>query len=243
MTKIGSVTINRSTPRIIASLCGRTLPELRATLKKLNRSQTDIIEWRVDGFETLTAEALVPTFQTLKKLAVKPLLVTLRTQKEGGVASLTDGAYRDLALALIQSNVDAIDIEFQRKTSSCLLEAAKKKGITTVVSYHNFASTPTEKRIKEKLLVMSQTQADILKIALMPKTMEDVFSVISAARWATKNLSQPIIAISMGEKGILTRLACKSFGGCATFASLAEKTSAPGQITIQTTNLFLDFLK
>ena len=241
MTKIGSVSINRSSVRIITSLCGRTLSELTKGLQKLNRSQADIVEWRLDTYETLETNAVSEVFQVLRKLTKKPILVTLRTKKEGGAAALTDSAYKALLLALMRLSPDALDIELQRKTSSCLLEAAKKTHVTTVVSYHNFASTPSEESLKKKLSAMQQTPADILKIALMPKTLEDVFNVVSAARWAKKQLSKPVIAISMGEKGILTRLACKTFGGCATFASFEKKTSAPGQITIQTTKHFLEF--
>ena len=39
-----------------------------------------------------------------------------------------------------------------------------------------------------------------------------------------------MIALCMGEKGIVSRIAGKKFGSYLTFASLA-KVSAPGQIT------------
>lgn len=44
----------------------------------------------------------------------------------------------------------------------------------------------------------------------------------------------PTIALSMGEKGQITRLLAAKYGGHLTFAALsAERASAPGQPTIE----------
>jgi 3-dehydroquinate dehydratase-1 len=54
------------------------------------------------------------------------------------------------------------------------------KKVLVVMSNHDFAKTPSEQEIENRLLKQDQMGADILKIAVMPKSKQDVFTLMNA---------------------------------------------------------------
>ena len=71
--------------------------------------------------------------------------------------------------------------------------------------------------------------ADICKIAVMPRKRRDVVALTAACAQADDALTQPIIAISMGEMGMPTRICAEAMGSCLSFGT-AGAASAPGQM-------------
>ena len=71
--------------------------------------------------------------------------------------------------------------------------------------------------------------ADICKIAVMPRNRRDVVALTAACAQADDALTQPIIAISMGEMGMPTRICAEAMGSCLSFGT-AGAASAPGQM-------------
>lgn len=76
---------------------------------------------------------------------------------------------------------------------------------------------------------MEEAGADIAKIAVMPESTEDVLTLLSATCKAKKELTCPVITMSMAGTGLISRLSGEVFGSCLTFGS-AGNISAPGQI-------------
>ena len=74
--------------------------------------------------------------------------------------------------------------------------------------------------------------ADIAKIAVMPKDYADVLTLLGATLKArTGAVKVPIVTMSMGPEGEVTRVAGGLFGSDLTFA-VGKEASAPGQIPI-----------
>ena len=72
--------------------------------------------------------------------------------------------------------------------------------------------------------------ADILKIAVMPQNSRDVLTLLSATEEMTRLYAErPLITMSMGGTGLMSRLCGETFGSAVTFGAVG-KTSAPGQI-------------
>ena len=63
----------------------------------------------------------------------------------------------------------------------------------------------------------------------MPQNTEDVLTLLSATCKAKKELTCPVITMSMAGTGLISRLSGEVFGSCLTFGA-AESVSAPGQI-------------
>jgi 3-dehydroquinate dehydratase type I len=80
---------------------------------------------------------------------------------------------------------------------------------------------------------MKKKGADIIKIAVMAKTLNDTFSVIMLAQQLQEK-KIPHILIAMGKKGILSRVLTPFLGGTIMFAPLSAKgASASGQLTVK----------
>jgi 3-dehydroquinate dehydratase-1 len=77
---------------------------------------------------------------------------------------------------------------------------------------------------------MNDLDPDMVKLAVMPQSFSDVLSLMEASRnFADQNPMMPVISISMGEEGLLSRIAGEMTGSVITFGTEKE-VSAPGQI-------------
>ena len=90
---------------------------------------------------------------------------------------------------------------------------------------------------------MEQAGASVAKIAVTPTNMDDVLSVLRVAHRAQAELAIPVIAISMGRMGAVTRLMGAEFGSCATFATGPQGASAPGQYSVAQVRQLAQVLK
>ena len=88
---------------------------------------------------------------------------------------------------------------------------------------------------------MEQAGADIAKIAVMPKELRDVLTLLDATLSAHNTLQIPLISMSMGGYGSLSRLFGWVFGSSVSFA-VGEKASAPGQVPIEQLNTVVDIV-
>ena len=79
---------------------------------------------------------------------------------------------------------------------------------------------------------MKKRGADIVKIAVMARSLEDTFTVITLAQLLQAQ-KIPHILIAMGKKGVLSRILTPVLGGTIMFAPLtSKKATASGQLTV-----------
>lgn len=229
--RIGDVILGDGPVKVITPLVGSTEAALLQELTAAQTSAADLIEWRTDYFETATQAGLTSAAMTLRSHAVKPILLTLRTANEGGELTITDEDYGELTRYFAASGfADAIDLEVKRGAAASVA-AAHDAGLPVVMSYHNFQKTPSARTLTGLFDEMAAAGGDVLKIAVMPQTAEDVLRLMTASLKAREKHQKPVIAISMGALGRITRAAGALFGSAATFASL-DTGSAPGQIDV-----------
>jgi 3-dehydroquinate dehydratase len=58
---------------------------------------------------------------------------------------------------------------------------------------------------------MAQLNGDVVKLAVMPESNDDVLNLMVATHDASQNISQPIITMAMGSLGAVTRVAGQTF--------------------------------
>lgn len=199
--------------------------------------QPDVIEWRVDGFAAV--ENIPETIDALTKLRKVigniPLIFTCRYINEGGFKDISQANRKEIFVEALKTGlIDIIDVEITsgEEFVAGIRDAVQQYGGKLILSYHNFKSTPDEEFIFEKLKEGAALGADIAKLAVMPVNYRDVLNLLSATLKArTEALDIPIITMSMGEMGGITRLAGGLFGSDLTFA-IGQKASAPGQIPV-----------
>lgn len=233
--KIKNVKIGEGTPKIVVSFVGNNLEEVRRELAIAlqNKDKFDIIEIRGDSFETLSHEDHIECVNmVINELTDVPILYTYRTIQEGGKGSKSAAEYEALLAHVIEEcNIDIIDIEFFKYEDIVdhLVKKAKDKDIAVLLSVHDMEDTPHFEEMMATYQAMIAQGGEILKIAYMPKNGRDVLSVLSAVHDARQAFDVPVVGISMGDTGRITRLAGGVFGSCLMYSYL-EDAAAEGQV-------------
>jgi 3-dehydroquinate dehydratase-1 len=235
-------------PLICTPLVGRTLDKLMTELAVVLPKQPDVLEWRVDFFEAIgDSAAVIAAARAIKQAAGNiPVLFTRRSTLEGGEKiALNEDQVIAMYTAVCESkSIDLIDYEMANDAANIALvrTAAKANGIKLVLSFHNFSYTPGLETLASKFLTADQLGADVAKVAVMPRDLDDVLTLLTATREASKKLRIPLISMSMGPYGAMTRLFGWTFGSALTFA-VGASSSAPGQVPIEDLNTALAILQ
>lgn len=232
MLTLRGLTLDAAAPRIIVPLFARSLDALRPLAAAADADPAaEVVELRLDPLpEADFAAALA----LVRGLTEKPLIVTIRTKAEGGELALTPDAYAAHCRALLaQGGVDALDIEWRACGAhrDALRDAARAAGAAALFSEHHFDGTPDTDAMADTLTGMVDAGADIAKLAVMPHTAADAARLLEAtARAHAARPGAPLITMSMGALGAVSRFCGGAFGSCATFGVTSGTTaSAPGQ--------------
>lgn len=208
----------------------------------------DMAEWRLDSFEPADDPEAVKRASLLirETIGERPLLITFRTQGEGGNGKMGKEEYVQLLSSLAEEGIaDLLDVELftlPEKELKQLLEKIHACGLRAVVSSHDFQKTPGTEEIVGRLVKMQELGADITKIAVMPKTREDTVRLLEASVLMKENhADRPYITMAMGRDGAVSRMIGSFTGSAVTFAC-GEKASAPGQIPAGKMREILDLL-
>ncbi len=245
---IRDVAIGGEKPLICLPLLAKQKSDLFEQAGQAKIVMPDLLEWRVDCFEQ--AEDKDVCLQSLRELrkaiGSTPLIFTCRSHLEGGQNTMTEEKRLELISgALMTGDIDIVDIELSSGVD--FVDSIKKIMEQTrsrlILSYHNFEKTPSEEFIVDKLVQAEEMGADIAKVAVMPENNRDVLTLMSATdRARTTFLRIPIVTMSMGSLGAVTRLAGGQFGSDITFATGAV-SSAPGQLAIADVRMVMDILR
>lgn len=254
--------LNQGMPKICIPIVEKTREEILQCATMLQESVADVIEWRGDFYEDLRdIPKLQETARLLKsRLGDKTILFTIRTAAEGGEVCLSFSEYEVILRQMAgMPEIAWIDVEmFWGYRDARLAETISSKDschepirklvqelrhyAVVIGSYHDFGKTPALEEISGRLMGIHEMGADIPKIAVMPKSREDVLTLMRATFLTKKALgSVPLITMSMGALGAISRVAGESFGSSLTFGCI-EKSSAPGQIEAEKLREIMEIL-
>lgn len=188
----------------------------------------DLIELRIDlcvaAMDEKRAEALAIT--TRERFG-KPILATIRHSSEGGQRDFDN---RVALYAALAPHVEAVDIEISAAGElKQVREICTKSKTLLIASYHNFLITPDDDALEVIHTTGRSLGADIVKLALMPQSREDIFRIVS---FTMRHRTEKIITIGMGELGASTRLFTPLLGSLITYGAIT-RTTAPGQLSAE----------
>lgn len=201
-----------------------------------NTADADLAEFRIDllSFASDTKQVIALGHELKKILGNKPMIATIRTKNEGGQLEISDVDYGKTYQAYLKNPfMDWLDVEMFRdqKVVSEIVQKAHQKKVLVVMSNHDFQKTPSQDEIEKRLLKQDQMGADVLKIAVMPKSKQDVFTLMNATLKVSQQTTKPLLTMSMGQLGTISRVATANMGGSYSFGMIGE-ASAPGQIDV-----------
>lgn len=239
IVEIRNIKIGEGTPKICVPIVEASIEGIRQAAEELKNHPFDMVEWRADFFEGLSDPERVGAVLCMLRdmLEDVPILFTVRTKPEGGEIRIDTEEYLHINLKAIETGlIDLLDVEILRGDDICfmLVEAAHQAGVKVVASNHDFEKTPRKEELITRLCKMQEMEADIVKIAVMPKTERDVLNLLDATL-AMKEIhgNTPVVTMAMGKLGIVSRVSGQIFGSAITFGS-AGAISAPGQIQAET---------
>ncbi|MFI4898507.1 MAG: type I 3-dehydroquinate dehydratase [Phycisphaerales bacterium JB059] len=201
----------------------------------------DLVEYRLD--ELCSGDpGEIEQILALVRESPLPCIVTCRPTWEGGVCDADDMTRVALFEALGTSDHPPayIDVELAAYTRSANLRqkvnlaidhAKQTRDVRTslVLSAHDFDGRPAD--LTRRVLAMSaEHAAAVHKVAFRARSLRDNLELFDLLR----DRSKPMIALGMGEFGLMSRVLAPKFGAFLTFASVhKEEATAPGQPTIR----------
>jgi 3-dehydroquinate dehydratase/shikimate dehydrogenase len=182
-----------------------------------------LIEVRVD-YLSLPEETL-PILRDLRIELQSRIIITFRKPEQGGQLPHSEDVRRSFWSRASQLPNVLFDVELDllRGQSRLAFDLSR-----VICSHHDFTRVPED--LDEIYERMAATQARIIKIAAQANDAIDclpIFKLLERARSEHREL----IAIAMGQRGLLTRVLGPSRGSLLTYGCLNdESATAPGQI-------------
>lgn len=244
--ELGTGIFGAGRPKICVPVVAESRTGILKKAEEIALLPVDVAEWRADFYEDVfrTDEVLV-TLRKLKDiLGNKALLFTFRTSNEGGNLPVEKEVYYRLNQEAAASGcVDLVDVEafLDEKRTEEEIRKIHLAGSRVITSNHDFEKTPPAEELVRRLSIMEKLGADVAKLAVMPKDRQDVLHLLQATITADEALTVPVVTMSMGKLGIVSRLSGALTGSAMTFAAVGE-TSAPGQIPVEQMMEFLRIL-
>ena len=192
-------------------------------------NQADAIEFRMD----LSPDPLAELSQYSLDL---PIIATNRVAHEGGNCPENDSRIDLLCDAMSNPSVKAIDVEFSSITSGHgqrAIDHAQKHDISTIISTHNFNSTPSLLEL-ESILTESTKIGDVGKLSVTAESPSDITNLL-VATWNQTQSGNLVATMSMGTLGSHSRVIAPFYGSKIGYAPLdLNTTTAPGQYSLET---------
>lgn len=221
---------------ICVSLLSPGAGEMPEEARRYEAEGADVLELRADGWDFAEdPHRVFEAVQSVRGAVNLPLLLTCRDRSEGGFRPVSDGAKLEMLSSLGAAGVvDFIDGELSmgepklRRLKSCF----EQSGTMLVVSHHDFSGTPDAGSLIRLMGAEIRSGGDIAKLAVTPHSAEDVLNLMTATLEARRKFpAVPLVTVSMGPLGVVSRVAGGLFGSDLTFAA-GIAASGPGQLLL-----------
>ncbi|CAK9145507.1 unnamed protein product [Ilex paraguariensis] len=219
--------IRRNPTLICAPIMADSVDQMLIQMKTAKLSGADLVEVRLDSLRSFNP---LQDIETLIKHCPLPTLFTYRPIWEGGQYDGDEKSRLDALRVAMELGADYIDVELKAiHEFNNSMHGRKPAQSKIIVSSHNYENTPSVEDLGNLVARIQASGADIVKIATTALDITDVARVFQI----TVHSQVPIIAMVMGERGLMSRILCAKFGGYLTFGTLESgRLSAPGQPTI-----------
>jgi len=204
--------------KLCVSLTEKDTDSLLGAMRSLP-PEAELAEVRLDLMER-------PDLERICAGKNRAIIVTNRPSHEGGGFKGPEAERLAMLRRAAELGAEFVDIELDSVAELGELPG----GTRTIVSYHSFQRTPRElETIMGRILEKSP---DVAKVAV---TAEDAGDVVAVFKLLERHAGRvPLIALSMGEEGMPSRLLAGKFGAFLTYASHAVgRESAPGQVSLE----------
>jgi 3-dehydroquinate dehydratase-1 len=189
------------------------------------RKSPDLFELRLDRLVNRIDEISA----ALERLPA-PLIITARDPREGGANNLSAPRRRALLLQFL-SRAARVDVELRSVRSlESVLRSAHAQNVRTIVSFHDFETTPPATHLDEIVSRARSLGAGIIKIATRTDTPAQLDALLDFFE-RHRRLGN-VVAMGIGKLGRASRLELARRGCILNYAHL-NSPAAEGQLSIQ----------
>lgn len=203
-------------PKYCISLLPESIPTLQSWIPAAEAG--DLIEIRLDQIPDADLKAI-------RALTGKPLILTLRSTREGGHWEGTPAQYQKICQAAIDAGFDYLDVEHDAAEVLAKLNIGNTR---IILSRHTHLKQ--RKELQELLKAMLSVPAAVYKLVYNADSLRDnlaLFELIETARSAQVDY----IIHAMGEAGRLSRIIGAVRGNAWTYVAREySEATAAGQL-------------
>ncbi|XP_022642542.1 bifunctional 3-dehydroquinate dehydratase/shikimate dehydrogenase, chloroplastic isoform X3 [Vigna radiata var. radiata] len=152
-----------------------------------------------------------------------PVLIANRKKWDGSLSKGDDSMLLEALQLALELGADFIEVEL--KEASCLPTLMEHKRNHNshgkiIVSCYVDDITPPQEELLQLVARMQATGSDIIKLVTHAADITELTRIFSLFPHC-QNLQVPLIAYSVGERGLISQLLCPKFGGFFVYGSLA----------------------
>src|SRR3990172_12174926 len=202
--------------RICVPVCERSIAQTQMAVDRA-ASVGDFIELRLD---CLAPSELDGNLDSIERLLASGghFVITFRPTEQGGLRELDVSSRVRFWLLNSHSKAEFLDLELDLCTNPALFNWSELPDWKRVIcSHHDFVRVPHD--LQDIYQQMTATPAHVLKIAVRADDVVDclpLFSLLERAR----SEGREMIAIAMGNAGLLTRILGPTRGAFLTYGAL-----------------------
>src|SRR6266849_839723 len=213
-------------PKVCLALSSDTVETMLDTAESMARDNP-FIEFRLDYLKQPPA-ALPKIHRFLETHQYVTAIGTCRRADNGGKFKGSLASELDVLTKALAAGCHIVDLELQSALKSKPEAIARLRGRTgLILSFHDFRAT---RNLDETLEKMLKVPADFYKIVTTATTLSDNVAMMKFLQ--TQSDKHALIALCMGEQGIISRVLSVRAGSVFTFGAVsADLKTAPGQIS------------
>lgn len=202
----------------------KTEQKIETILKEDDRI---FLEFRFDYLkESKNFDKILDKISKYKKQSI----YTLRSASEGGYFSGEETERLILIKKLALSGPMLLDLEYNSiSKNNELADFMDENQVRILVSWHDFTGTP-DKETLINLIDKMRIFSNFIKIVTTAKSIDDSINILEL--YSIIDTTINLVAFSMGELGIITRVLCNIVGDCPFTYATIDKAVAPGQLTM-----------
>ena len=203
------------------------LDKIESKIDSLQKENISFIEFR---FDYLKEYGNLDTILEMISKYKNQSIYTLRPTNEGGRFPGEESERLILLKKLAVAEPMLLDLEYNSVLKNDeLADFIDHNNVRILMSWHDFTGTPNKESMVD-LIDNMRVFSNYIKIVTTAKSIDDSINILGLYKLIDTSIN--LVAFSMGELGIISRVLCSIVGNSPFTYTTIEKPVAPGQLTI-----------
>ena len=203
------------------------LDKIESKIDSLQKQSISFFEFRFDFLKEY--DNLDRILEVISKYRYQSIY-TLRSPKEGGQFPKDESERLILLKKLALAEPMLLDLEYGAISKNDeFADFIDHNNVRTLMSWHDFTGTP-DKEFMVDLIDNMRVFSNYVKIVTTAKSIDDSINILGLYNLIDSGIN--LVAFSMGELGIISRVLCSIVGNSPFTYATIENPVAPGQLTV-----------